>query len=168
MVLAELGGRLRESLRKLQGGTAATTLDDLDAVLAEISRALIEADVNVRYVLQLRDNVRRKIAPVLPPPVTGADGGDGSSTSARQQQQRAGAIGKLVQRAVVDELTALLQTRQKPYEMRRGKCNVILFVGLQGAGKVRPCGCWSICCVCVLFIVSFLLLFGAASCVTFC
>merc|ERR1719491_177667 len=49
----------------------------------------------------------------------------------------------MVQRVVVDELTSMLAPASggektktnKPYNMKRGKPNVILFVGLQGAGK---------------------------------
>lgn len=168
MVLAELGGKLRESLRKLNGSNgsgakaAAVTVADLNAVLAEITRALIEADVNVKLVLTLRDNVKRKVEPLLQQQESsnddGEDGEDGKRTSSgrtKHHRHSAANVGKLVQRAVVDELTALLQptaakpkpkgftgsatagvtTTTKQYQMRRGKCNVVLFVGLQGAGK---------------------------------
>merc|ERR1719330_1920584 len=45
-------------------------------------------------------------------------------------------VTKVVQKAVVEELTSLLTPEQaKPYRMKRNKPNVIMFVGLQGAGK---------------------------------
>lgn len=46
MVLAELGGKLRASLRKLQSNTVSG--DEVNALLGDIARALIEADVNVQ------------------------------------------------------------------------------------------------------------------------
>jgi hypothetical protein len=65
--------------------------------------------------MTLRDNIKKKVEPLL----------DDANQS----------LTKLVQRAVVDELTGLLSCDAKAYKMKRGKPNVILFVGLQGAGK---------------------------------
>jgi signal recognition particle subunit SRP54 len=138
MVLAELGGKLRDSLRKLhQQGRVGSA--ELNALLAELTRALIEADVNVRLVVNVRDNIRARIEPLLE-----EDGaGDEEQQSVRSRRTRQN-LSKMVQRAVVDELTALLQPTTgegkqrkpvRPYEMLRGDANVILFVGLQGAGK---------------------------------
>jgi signal recognition particle subunit SRP54 len=118
MVLAELGGKLRESIRKL---SSSTKVDEkqLNGLLGDIARALIESDVNVKLVMQVRDNIKKKLAPLL-----------------SEQDQDKLNVPKLVQTAVVDELTALLTpTTKKAYAMRRGKPNIILFVGLQGAGK---------------------------------
>lgn len=173
MVLAELGGKLRDSLRQLQhgggsgGGGSRTarggvTAAELNAVLSDIARALIEADVNVRLVARLRENIKRRAEPHLRR-LEGADeadeGAGGAEPGAHRQRLAAAAaarqhaaVAKLVQRAVVDELTALLRPPPPPspssggggngtaqssgaYRMRRGAVNVILFVGLQGAGK---------------------------------
>ncbi len=46
---------------------------------------------------------------------------------------------KIIQQAVVKELTAMLQTEKKPFQPKRGKSNVIMFVGLQGSGKTTTC-----------------------------
>jgi signal recognition particle subunit SRP54 len=163
MVLAELGGKLRDSLRKLQnstvgggsggsnsGGGKGVTAADLQAVLSDISRALIEADVNVKLVLKLRDNVKKKVEHLLKKE---EDEETTAASSSIRQNRNSHQVAKLVQRAVIDELTALLQPPQKAssvgisgagskskaqpvaYQMQRGKPNVILFVGLQGAGK---------------------------------
>ena len=49
-------------------------------------------------------------------------------------------IRKLIQKTVVEELTSMLQPgEQRPYEFKRGKPNVVLFVGLQGSGKTTTC-----------------------------
>jgi len=157
MVLAELGGKLRESLRKLHGGggnsASIVTQNDLNALLGEITRALIEADVNVKLVMQLRDNVKSKVERHIQQAEEQAAAA-AAGTGGGQQQQQQQNVGKLVQKAVVDELVALLSpggdssggggkkksdssggTTTKAYTMRRGKSNIVLFVGLQGAGK---------------------------------
>jgi len=135
MVLAELGGKLRESLKKISAGKKVTT-NDLTRLLQEIARALIEADVNVQLVMKLRENIKQKVEHHLQDE---DDDDEATPTSKRRSHQN---LPKLVQRAVVDELTALLQpvnpdTGKKAvaYKLQRGKPNVILFVGLQGAGK---------------------------------
>jgi len=109
MVLAALGAKLRDSLRTLHTSQSVDK-EAIDALLKDVTRALMEADVHVKLVLQLRERVLQRLD----------DKAD----------------GKAVQRAVVDELVSLLTTDKKPYNMKRGKPNVILFVGLQGAGKV--------------------------------
>lgn len=130
MVLAELGGKLRSSLQKLQSSSSdndgGITTESLNALLSEIARALIESDVNVQLVMTLRTNIQKKVGDLV------ANGGANKN------------VGRLVQRAVVDELTSMLAPpgekgsggrAARPYKMRRGKPNVVLFVGLQGAGK---------------------------------
>ncbi len=42
---------------------------------------------------------------------------------------------RAIQKAVVDELVRMLSAERKPYIPRKGKPNVIMFVGLQGSGK---------------------------------
>jgi len=127
MVLAELGGKIRQSLNKL---TSSSQLDAqaLDALLSSIARALIEADVNVNLVMQLRTNIKERVGSAIEKhqEVHGNGGGSGDVIS----------IQKMVQKSVMDELTALLTPPgNKTYRMKRNKPNVILFVGLQGAGK---------------------------------
>ena len=139
MVLAELGGKLRESLKRHLTGTKSLGATQLNQLLQDICRALIEADVNVQLVMKLRENIKQKVEKYLPD--DDDDDDDNSShlkPSARRQQQD---LPKLVQRAVVDELTALLQPKHangKPvvaHQLKRHQPNVVLFVGLQGAGK---------------------------------
>jgi signal recognition particle subunit SRP54 len=127
MVLAELGGKLRDSLRKLQSAsTQGVTEKEVDALLSDVARALIESDVNVKLVMQLRASIKGKVEDLL-------DDDDEKQPNVRAQRD----LAKTIQRAVVDELVALLSPTyaQKAYTMRKGKPNVVLFVGLQGAGK---------------------------------
>ena len=122
MVLAELGGKLRESLRKLHTG-GNVTKQQLNQLLTEIARALIESDVNVKLVMGLRENVKNKVENLIE-----------EKENSEDERQNPN-VSKLVQKAVVEELVQLLEPSRKPYIMKRGKPNIILFVGLQGAGK---------------------------------
>jgi signal recognition particle subunit SRP54 len=128
MVLAELGGKLRDSLRKLHtSGGGNVTTQQLNQLLSEITRALIESDVNVKLCMSLRENVKTKVENLI------AD--NEAAEAADEKASHSNNVSKLVQKAVVEELVDLLQPSRKAYTMKRGKPNVILFVGLQGAGK---------------------------------
>ena len=87
-------------------------------MMKDISIALLQSDVNVKYVKQLRDNVTRNF---------------------KIQFEEGANMRKMVQNLVVDELTGLLDCGKKPFEPKRGKQNVIMFVGLQGSGKTTTC-----------------------------
>ena len=130
MVLAELGGKLRDSLRKLHTQSGHVTATQLNQVLSEITRALIESDVNVKLVMKLRENVKQNVEQLIED-----EDDDGTADDENKRERRASNVSKLVQKAVVEELVNLLQPHRKPYTVKRGKPNVILFVGLQGAGK---------------------------------
>eukprot|EP01050_Picozoa_sp_SAG11_P019649 SAG11_NODE_3168_length_2638_cov_1.787318_3_plen_327_part_00 len=118
MVLAELGGKIKAALGKL---SSATMIDDeaLDAVLKEICNALLQSDVNVKIVMAIRKNIKGKV----------------------NLDELAAGTNKfrLIQQTVFNELVAMLSSPKKPYEMRRGVPNVIMFVGLQGSGKTTTC-----------------------------
>jgi len=130
MVLAELGGKLRDSLKKFQSSSGIDTVN-LNALLSDISRALIESDVNVTLVMKLRENIQSRVGELVKKEEernTSSSSGGGGASNVNVQ--------KVVQKAVIDELTALLTPEKvKAYKMRKNKPNVILFVGLQGAGK---------------------------------
>jgi signal recognition particle subunit SRP54 len=57
MVLADLGRKITGAIRSLNSATVINE-EALDNMLKDIGRALIEADVNVRLVKKLRDNVK--------------------------------------------------------------------------------------------------------------
>lgn len=46
---------------------------------------------------------------------------------------------KVIQQEIVRELTNLLDAQKKPFQPKKGKSNVVMFVGLQGAGKTTTC-----------------------------
>ena len=111
MVLAELGQKISGALRKLN---TATIIDEklLGEILTEIASALLSADVNIKYVAKLRDSVKSQVMLQM--------GQDSAPINIR----------RLIQSKVVEELTNMLDTQQKPYEFKKGKQNVVMFVGL--------------------------------------
>mmetsp|Transcript_50938 Transcript_50938/g.65231 ORF Transcript_50938/g.65231 Transcript_50938/m.65231 type:complete len:512 (+) Transcript_50938:56-1591(+) len=114
MVLQELGQKLERAIKKLQ----STTLVDEEVVnqlLNEISKALLEADVNIRMVSQLKQAIKLRIN------LEDAPAGNNRR--------------KMIQQAVTYELTNMINPESEPYVMKKGKPNVIMFVGLQGSGK---------------------------------
>lgn len=60
MVLAELGSSIKKALSNI---TKAIIVDDdaINAMLKEIATALLLADVNVKLVAELKNNVKRKL-----------------------------------------------------------------------------------------------------------
>ena len=46
---------------------------------------------------------------------------------------------KLIESAIMTELCSMLDPGVKPYEPKKKRPNVIMFVGLQGAGKTTTC-----------------------------
>ena len=104
MVLAELGGKLRSSLQKLQSNDAddALTTEALNGLISEISRALIESDVNVQLVMKLRTNIQKKAGDLIARRAAGGGGGGNAAPPGNAN------INRTVQRIVVDELTAML------------------------------------------------------------
>jgi signal recognition particle GTPase len=85
----------------------------------EICTALLESDVNVRLVQSLRKSIKHKV--------------DFKNLPAGSNRKR------YIAKAVFDELVALVDTHEKPYEPKPKKTNVIMLVGLQGAGKTTTC-----------------------------
>ena len=61
MVLQELGGKLTAALQKMQSVTVISE-EVLDKMLKDIAAALLEADVNVRVVGQLRKAIKTRAA----------------------------------------------------------------------------------------------------------
>mmetsp|Transcript_13944 Transcript_13944/g.16823 ORF Transcript_13944/g.16823 Transcript_13944/m.16823 type:complete len:540 (-) Transcript_13944:446-2065(-) len=114
MVLNELGGQISSALRKMSD---ATVMDKtvIDSCLKEICAALLSADVNVRTVGELRKNVRNTI--------------DADENASGINKRRT------IERAVFKELVGMIDPGYPPFVLEKGKQNVIMFVGLQGAGK---------------------------------
>ncbi|KAA1471107.1 signal recognition particle protein [Dentipellis sp. KUC8613] len=123
MVLADLGRKLNAALSSLN---RAPVIDDkvLDALLKEVCAALLESDVNVKLVSQLRQKVKAKVK------ATFESAGDKVKETNRKN---------VVQKAIFDELVNLVDPGVEPYKPRKGHPNVIMAVGLQGNGKTTTC-----------------------------
>ncbi|KAJ8604657.1 hypothetical protein CTAYLR_006515 [Chrysophaeum taylorii] len=114
MVLAELGNKLSAALQKMQAVTVVSE-EVIDRMLGEVARALLEADVNVKIVGELRKAIKTRL---------------------NFEEEAAGTNRrKTIQRAFVEELSKMLDPGTKAYDMKKSKSNVVMFVGLQGAGK---------------------------------
>lgn len=118
MVLQDLGRRINAAVNDL---TRSPTLSEqaFDSMIKEISNALVEADVNIRLVSSLRKTLKSSVKFAELP--------------AHANRRR------LIQKAVFDALVDIVNPHQKAYEVKKGKSNVIMFVGLQGAGKTTTC-----------------------------
>ncbi|XP_013773567.2 signal recognition particle 54 kDa protein-like [Limulus polyphemus] len=118
MVLADLGRKITSALRSLSNATIINK-EVLDSMLKEICAALLEGDVNIKLVKQLRENVRSVI----------------------DFDDMAGGLNKrrIIQSAVFKELIKLVDPGVKAYQPTKGKSNIIMFVGLQGSGKTTTC-----------------------------
>lgn len=123
MVLADLGRKITDAVRTRLHN--ATVIDEalLDDILKDICKALLESDVNVRLVQQLRKNIK---------------------TIVNLDELAAGVNKrKILEKAVFDELCKLVDPGVEAWKPRKGRSNVIMFVGLQGASFVP-----SLCIIC--------------------
>jgi hypothetical protein len=109
MVLADLGSRINASLKRLnERGSAQNQQNEqaVDEILEDVGKALLEADISVPYVLDLKKRIRAEVL-------------DPNSRLLKEESRGAANAGfdkltsnqkfRLVQRAVVQELTSLLQ-----------------------------------------------------------
>ncbi|XP_067939398.1 signal recognition particle subunit SRP54-like [Watersipora subatra] len=136
MVLADLGRKITTALKSL-GNATIINENVLDDMLKQVVKALIEADVNIRLVKKLRDNVK------------GVINFDDMAAGLNKR--------KMIQSAVFKELVKLVDPGVKPWTPTKGKNNVIMFVGLQGSGKTTSCSKlayyymkkgWKTCLIC--------------------
>jgi len=118
MVLAELGSKIAGALRSLATKTVIDQ-ESLDALIKEITTALLKSDVNVKVVAQLKKNIKAKV--------------DLEELGSGVNKRR------VIQKAIFDELCAMLDPGVKPFVPKKGRANVVMFVGLQGSGKTTTC-----------------------------
>ncbi len=110
MVLDDLGSSLRSTLDGLRGKSRISE-EDVDEVVKEIQRSLLQADVDTALVMDLSDSIRERALTEEPP----------GGTTARDH----------VLRIVYEELVDLVgESTELPLEQQ-----TILLAGLQGSGK---------------------------------
>jgi len=115
MVLDDLGNSLKGALKKIAN---AVHIDSklIKEVVRDIQRALLQADVNVKLVLELSKTIEKRALTEKPPAGMGN----------REH----------VIRIVYDELVDILgESRELPI-----KKQIIMMVGLYGQGKTTSCG----------------------------
>ena len=110
MVLDNLGSSLRSTLDNLRGKSRLSE-EDVNDIVREIQRSLIQADVDIQLVQELSDSIKSRALDEEPP----------AGTSARDW----------VLRIVYEELVALLgESTEIPLESQ-----TIMLAGLYGSGK---------------------------------
>lgn len=119
-MLKTLGTTLAGALSKFHALNDVNE-EQIEAFIKEVVTALLQSDVNVKIVAQLRANIRKKC--LL---------GD-------QSKVPLATIKRRVHQTLFEELEAILTPATPPYKPVKNHCNVIMFVGLQGAGKTTTC-----------------------------
>ncbi|KAM3405217.1 hypothetical protein ACQJBY_007980 [Aegilops geniculata] len=118
MVLAELGGSISRALARM---SSATVVDEnvLRECLNEIARALMQADVRFKMVCDLQANIKKSV--------------NLEALAAGTNKRR------VIETAVGKELCKMLDPGKPAFVPKKGKPNVVMFVGLQGSGKTTTC-----------------------------
>jgi signal recognition particle subunit SRP54 len=114
MALEHLGSSLYEALKKI---FKASVVDEatVKQLTRDIQRALLQADVNVKLVLDISKRIEERALKEKVPP----------GISRREH----------VIKVVYEELTRFLGEKPVPIRMEPGKKKVIMLVGIQGSGK---------------------------------
>jgi signal recognition particle subunit SRP54 len=114
MVLEKLGSSLYDALRKV---IRAPVVDEdlVKELVRDFQRALLQADVNVQLVMELSQNIQKKaLDEELPPGIS------------RREH---------LVKTVYDELTRFVGENPQTLDIRPGKQNVLMLIGIQGSGK---------------------------------
>lgn len=117
MVLLELGQKITNALKRFRDQPVIND-DVVKSCLNEIGLALLQADVDLKLVKQLKDSVVAQY---------------------KFNQDFGSNLDRIISRAVAEELTKMLDIERKPFNPVKGKSNVVMFVGLQGSGKTTTC-----------------------------
>ncbi len=112
-MLESLRENLRNAINKLVGASSVDE-ETVTSFVRDIQRALIQADVNVKLVLDISERVKRRALEEKPPP----------GISRKDQ----------IVKILYEELSLMLGQESK-LELKRDKTNIIMMVGIQGSGK---------------------------------
>jgi signal recognition particle subunit SRP54 len=114
MSLDHLGSSLYEALRKV---FRASVVDEatVKELVHDVQKALLQADVNVKLVLDISKRIEERALKEKVPP----------GISRREH----------VIKVVYEELTRFLGDKPTPMKMEPGKRRIIMLVGIQGSGK---------------------------------
>jgi len=114
MALERLGSSLYEALRKV---FRAPVVDEetVKELVRDVQRALLQADVNVKLVLEISKRMENRALKEKVPP----------GVSRREH----------VIKVIYEELTRFLGEKPVPLKTEPGKRKVLMLVGIQGSGK---------------------------------
>ena len=114
-----LGDKLGNVFRELRG-TARLSEENIQDAVRQVRLALLEADVNFKVVKDFTAKVKEKAL------------GQDVLKALRPSDMFVGVVHK--------ELVELLGGEVAPFELSKGRINVILLLGLLGAGKTTFAG----------------------------
>jgi signal recognition particle subunit SRP54 len=119
MVLDSLGSSLNDALKKI---FRAPVMDEktVKELVRDIQRALLQADVNVKLVLEVSKRIEERALKEKVPP----------GVSRREH----------VVKVVYEELTRFLGEKPASLKIEPGKRMVLMLVGIQGSGKTTASG----------------------------
>jgi signal recognition particle subunit SRP54 len=119
MVLDRLGSSLNTALKKI---FKAPVMDEktVKELARDIQRALLQADVNVKLVLEVSKRIEERALKEKVPP----------GVSRREH----------IVKVVYEELTRFLGEKQASLKIEPGKRTVLMLVGIQGSGKTTASG----------------------------
>jgi len=113
MVLEKLGRSLDNAIRKIRR-LPQVDKDAINALIQDLQRALLSADVKVELVFEMTENIKKE-----------------AMNTKLQKARRKDFIIKLIH----DELIRILGGKPAPIRIKPRKKNIILLVGIQGSGK---------------------------------
>ncbi len=119
MVLEALGKSLDSAIRKIRR-LPKVDKDAIDALIQELQRALLSADLKVEIVFEATENIKK----------------EAMNTKLSSSIKRRDFIIKIVH----DELVNILGGKSTPKRIKANKLNIILMVGIQGSGKTTTVG----------------------------
>ncbi len=119
MVLDHLGSSLNDALRKV---FRAPVMDEktVKELVRDIQRALLQADVNVKLVLEVSKRIEERALKEKVPP----------GVSRREH----------VVKVVYEEITRFLGEKSVSLKIEPGKRKVLMLLGIQGSGKTTASG----------------------------
>ncbi len=114
-MLSSLGDALKKTFDKL-AGSIFLDKKTIDAVVKDLQRALIEADVNVKLVAELSEKIRKE---------------------ASEEKIKGKGIDRKehLTKILHDEILEMLGREKKELEIKKGKNKKIMLLGLYGCGK---------------------------------
>nr|AAA66200.1 signal recognition particle 54 kDa subunit [Arabidopsis thaliana] len=118
MVLAELGGGITRAIQQMSN---VTIIDEkaLNECLNEITRALLQSDVSFPLVKEMQSNIKKIV--------------NLEDLAAGHNKRR------IIEQAIFSELCKMLDPGKPAFAPKKRKASVVMFVGLQGAGKTTTC-----------------------------